>query len=61
MAKGKIRFTGSFGEFFLISLGLMLLSLITLGLALPYFVYWQFKYFVSNLEIELYSNRAAEH
>lgn len=61
MAKGKIRFTGSFGEFFLISLGLMLLSLITLGLALPYFVYRQFKYFVSNLEIELYSNRAAEH
>jgi hypothetical protein len=57
MTKGKIIFTGNFGEFFIAALGLIVLSCITLGIALPYFIYWQYKYFVSNLEIEFYSER----
>jgi uncharacterized membrane protein YjgN (DUF898 family) len=48
----QISFTGSFGEYFIMSLGLMLLSIITLGLAIPYWIYWSFKYFFSKLEID---------
>jgi uncharacterized membrane protein YjgN (DUF898 family) len=47
----KVRFTGNFWEFFLMSLGLIVLSVITFGIALPYYVYWQFKYFFTKLEI----------
>ena len=53
MTKGKIIFTGSFWDFFIASLGLFLLSLITFGLALPYAVWWQAKYFFTHLEIEM--------
>lgn len=52
MTTKKIIFTGNFGEFFLISLGLLVLSLVTLGLLLPYYAYWQFKYFVTHLEVQ---------
>jgi uncharacterized membrane protein YjgN (DUF898 family) len=48
----KISFTGSFWEYFIISLGLIALSSITLGLALPYLIYWSVKYFFSKLEID---------
>jgi uncharacterized membrane protein YjgN (DUF898 family) len=48
----KITFTGGFGEYFIMSLGLILLSLITFGIALPYWVYWSFKYFFTKLEID---------
>ncbi len=47
----KIKFTGSFGEYFIMSLGLMLLSIITFGLAIPYWMYWSLKYFFTRLEI----------
>jgi uncharacterized membrane protein YjgN (DUF898 family) len=53
MTKGKIIFKGHFFEYFLMSLGLLVLSFVTLGIMLPYFVYWQMKYFVANLEIEM--------
>lgn len=56
--KGKINFTGSFGEFFLMSLGLLVLCLLTIGILFPYYIYWQYKYFVSHLEIELYSEKS---
>lgn len=54
MSKGKIVFTGHFLEYFIMSLGLLLLSIITLGLALPYFAYWNFKYFFTHMDIEVY-------
>jgi uncharacterized membrane protein YjgN (DUF898 family) len=47
----KIQFTGSFGEYFIMSLGLLLLSVITFGLALPYYSYWNFKYFFTKLRV----------
>mgnify|MGYP000748672103 CR=1 FL=1 len=47
----KIKFTGGFGEYFIMSLGLMLLSIITFGLATPYWMYWSLKYFFTRLEI----------
>ena len=47
----KIKFTGSFGEYFIMSLGLMLLSIITFGLATPYWMYWSLKYFFTRLEV----------
>jgi len=47
----NIRFTGSFGHFFLVGLGLLLLTVVTLGLALPYYAFWISRYFFTNLEI----------
>ena len=55
MTKGKIVFTGHFMEYFIMSLGLLVLSVITFGLALPYYFYWNFKYFFSKMELEIYS------
>lgn len=58
MIKGKIVFTGSFWEFFFTALGLMILSICTLGILLPYLFYWQFKYFFNHMEVEMYDNRS---
>ena len=55
MKKGKITFTGGFWEYFLMSLELLVLSVVTLGILLPYWVYWSFKYFFDKLEIEMYN------
>ena len=54
MRKGKIVFTGHFLEYFFTSLGLMVVSILTLGLLLPYWIYWSFKYFFTRLELEMY-------
>ena len=54
MRKGKIVFTGSFWEYFFISLGLIFLTICTLGLFLPVYAYWSVKWFFTKLEIELY-------
>lgn len=48
----KITFTGSFGEYFGYSILLLLLSIITLGIALPYWTYWSLKYFFTKMRIE---------
>ncbi len=48
----KIIYTGSFGEYFIMSLGLMVLSIITFGIAIPYWIYWSLKYFFTKLEVE---------
>jgi uncharacterized membrane protein YjgN (DUF898 family) len=50
--KKKMNFTGSFGEYFVISLGLLVLSLVTLGVALPYWLFWSFKYFFTKMDID---------
>jgi uncharacterized membrane protein YjgN (DUF898 family) len=52
MKTKKIIFTGSFVEYFLMNLGLTVLSMFTFGLAFFYQAYWNMKYFASNLEIE---------
>ena len=46
-----IKFTGSFGEYFISSLGLLLLSVITFGLAIPYWLYWSYKYFFTRMQV----------
>ena len=51
--RGKIVFTGNFFQYFFISLGLWILSVITFGLLLPYWVYWSLKYFFTKMEIEI--------
>ena len=56
MTKGKIVFVGNFWEYFAISIALMLLTIVTLGLALPYWAYWSFKYFFNRMEIEIYDS-----
>jgi len=48
----KIIFTGDFWEYFFKTIGLAILSFITVGILLPYFIWWQAKYFFSHLEIE---------
>ena len=47
----KIRFTGNFFEYFFTSIGLLVLSVLTFGILLPYWTYWSAKYFFSNLEL----------
>jgi len=54
MKKGKIIYKGHFGDYFVKSIGLLVLSVFTLGLLLPYYFYYQFRYFFSSLEIEIY-------
>ena len=56
MQKGKIIFTGNFWEYFGLSIALLLLTVVTLGIALPFWVYWSFKYFFSKMEIEIYTS-----
>lgn len=51
MKKGKIVFTGNFFEYFFKSLFLAILAIVTLGIMLPYFFYWNAKYFFSRMEI----------
>lgn len=46
-----IKFTGSFGEYFIMSLGLFLLSIITFGLAFPYWIYWSYKFFFTRMQV----------
>lgn len=48
----NIVFTGNFWNYFGISILLYIGTVATLGILMPYAVYWQFKYFVSNLEIQ---------
>lgn len=50
--KKKVYFVSNFWEYFIYSLGLLLLEAITLGILTPYYFYWNAKYFVSHLEIE---------
>ena len=47
----RIHFNGNFFEYFVYSLGLFALSVITLGLALPYYGYWSLKYFFTKLRV----------
>jgi len=54
LKKGKVVFIGNFWEYFLMSLGLMILSICTVGILVPYWVYWSIKYFFDRMEIELY-------
>ncbi len=60
MLKGKVIFCGNFWEYFLISLGLLVLTILTLGLLLPYYIYWSFKYFFTKLEIH-FENVYSDH
>ena len=55
MTKGKIVFVGNFWEYFGLSIVLLLLSVVTIGIALPFYIYWSFKYFFGKMEIELYA------
>ena len=54
MKRGKIVFTGNFWEYFGLSIALLVLTVVTFGLALPYWVYWSLKYFFTRMEIEIY-------
>ena len=47
----RISFDGRFIEYFLISLGLLVLTVVTLGLGGVYWFYWSRKYFFSKLRI----------
>ena len=53
MQRGKIVFKGNFWEYFVFSIGLLVLSILTLGILLPYYFYWNFKYFFTRMEIEM--------
>lgn len=56
MKNARVIFTGHFAEYFVYALGLMVLSVLTLGIMLPYLFYWSFKYFFTRLEIEFYDD-----
>lgn len=46
----KIKYTGTFLDWFLWNLFLVFLTVVTLGIALPYMIYWNQKYFFEHLE-----------
>ena len=48
----KVYFTGHFLDYFLKSIGLLILCILSFGILLPYYVYWNAKYFVNHLEVE---------
>ncbi len=48
----KVYFTGHFFDYFFKSIGLLILCVLTFGILTPYFLYWNAKYFVNNLEVE---------
>jgi uncharacterized membrane protein YjgN (DUF898 family) len=52
MPRGKVIFTGSFWEYFFMSMLLGGLSVLTIGIMLPYLIYWSARYFFTKLEIE---------
>ncbi len=54
---GRVVFKGSFGEFFCMSLGLIVLTICTFGILLPYFIYWQSKFFFEHLELEIFPSQ----
>jgi len=53
MKKGKVVFTGEFwpyfGKLILLNIG----CIFTLGLLMPYTIFWSQKYFFEHMEIEL--------
>ena len=51
MQKDKYVFTGDAWEFFFISLGLIILSAITFGIAFPFYIYWMVRYFITHTEL----------
>ena len=48
----KVIFTGTFWDYLPKAFGLLLLSIVTLGVASIYFTFWNVEYFVKHLEIE---------
>ena len=50
--RARIIFVGNFWEYFFISLLLLVLSVLTVGILLPYWAYWSLKYFFTRLEVE---------
>jgi uncharacterized membrane protein YjgN (DUF898 family) len=50
--KKKVFFTDHFFDYFLKSIGMLILCILTFGILIPYFLYWNAKYFVNNLEVE---------
>lgn len=48
----KLHFNGNFGDFFLYNFLLLLLDMITMGIASIYHVWWNIKYVIDNLSIE---------
>ena len=53
LVRKSVIFTGSFGDYLPKALGLLLLTIVTLGLASVYFTFWNVEYFVKHLEIEV--------
>lgn len=51
MAVYYLKTRGSSWEYFWYTLGWGLLMLITIGLATPFFIVWNFKWFAKNIKI----------
>ena len=53
MKVGKLRFKGTFGEFFWKSLLLLVAVPFTLGISWLYWICWMMKFFARNTKIKL--------
>ncbi len=53
MKKGKLICDLNYMEIFLYLLGWTVLSVITFGIAIPFFVFWLIKYCLNSTKIEL--------
>ena len=51
--RAKIVFVGDFWEYYFKALLLLFVSAFTLGILIPYWIYWNVRYFSRHLEIEL--------
>lgn len=49
----KVKFSGKLLEFYVFQLGLIILTIISFGLAAPYWIYWTLHYFFTHLEFEI--------
>ena len=46
-----VEFTGNFWTFSFAQIGLFVLSVLTLGIAIPFWIYWTNKYFFTRLKV----------
>lgn len=51
--RARLVYVGDFWDYFVKALLLLIASAITFGILIPYWIYWNVRYFARNFEIEL--------
>ena len=48
----KLKFNGSCGEFFICSIGLFVISIVTLGIFIPVLIFYLIQFIINGIEIQ---------